>query len=53
MIEYIVIAGCSASEMVKLVNDYCKDGWEPQGGVFVRNLNKFEVELFQAMIKRS
>lgn len=49
--RYTVAFG-DPDEMVKVVNNRMKDGWEPQGGVVVVNDPMFGHIAFQAMVKR-
>ena len=49
--EYTVAFG-GTEKLTDIVNDMIRDGWEPQGGVFVVNDSLVGYIVFQAMIKR-
>lgn len=49
--SYAIVAGRGANDLASRVVAMLKDGFIPQGGIAVRTLNKFEVELVQAMVR--
>lgn len=49
--EYTVAFG-GTGELTDIVNDMIRDGWEPQGGVFIVNDSMVGFIVFQAMIKK-
>jgi hypothetical protein len=53
--EYKVLVHSDQTELIQLVNDAIKDGWQPQGGVsvplFINSLGQETVFFAQAMIK--
>jgi hypothetical protein len=57
--KYIILSDFDHERLVKNVNDYIYDGWEPLGGVSFSsvsatwsNCTNPPDEIFQAMIKR-
>lgn len=33
--EYTIIVASEITELKTIVNDFCRYGWEPQGGIFI------------------
>jgi len=48
--EYIVVGTTKQSEFEKRVNDLIKQGWKPQGGIFIVIDNNGWI-YYQAMVK--
>lgn len=53
--EYKVLVHSDQTELMQLVNDAIKDGWQPQGGVsvplFINTLGQETVFFAQAVVK--
>lgn len=50
--KYKVVFGGPGKEIINLVNDMIKDGWDPQGGISVIQDSVLGPIMFQAMVKR-
>lgn len=50
--QYKVVFGGPGKEIINLVNDMIKDGWEPQGGISVIQDSALGPIMFQAMVKK-
>lgn len=50
--KYRVISESYPWELEKKVNEFIKEGWEPQGGIAIERYGEISAYYFQAMIKR-
>lgn len=48
--KYELLMAFDTANLVAYVNDYIKQGWQPQGGVMVVEYNN-NFRLYQAMVK--
>ena len=49
--QYKVVFGGPGKEIINLVNDMIKDGWNPQGGISAVQDSTLGLIVFQAMVK--
>lgn len=51
--EYHIVSSMNLYELIGTVNDFCRDGWKPQGGPFEHSDLDGVIFISQAMIKKS